>query len=153
MGTNRSSTLKPPLLVALRPMTSQLSTQVTASAGTKNVQAGVVPGGGGTGAPVLSNTGAVRPIQVACRLPLDICHSPLTRWPPSTSSARALIGGPQLRAARGGPHIWRATAGSTAHDVAAQPLIWPTHQAVLPSSLASASMVRNHVPRSTSSPS
>ena len=144
--------MKPPLLVALRPMTSQLSTQVTASAGTKKVHK-VEPGGIGTGAPLLSKMGALRPIQVACRLPLDIIHSPLRRWPPSTSSARALIGGPQLSAARGGPQISRATAGSTAQAVAAQPFIWPMHQAVLASSLPSASMARNQVPRSTSSPS
>ena len=68
------------------------------------------------GAPPLSNTGAIRPIQVACRLPLDILHSPLSRWPPSTSSARALTGGPQLSAARGSPQILRATAGSSALD-------------------------------------
>ena len=110
------------------------------------------PGGSGTSAPLRSNTGALSPIQVACRLPLDICHSPLRRWPPSTSSARALSGGPQLSAARGSPQILRATAGSTAAAVAAQPLIWPTHQAVLASSLASASMARNQVARSTSSP-
>ena len=133
-------------------MTSQVSTHVTALAGTKKVHV-VEPGGIGTGAPFLSNTGAVRPSQVACRLPLDICHSPLTRWPPSTSSARALIGGPQLSAARGSPQILRAASGATAQAVAAQPFIWPTHQAVLASSLPSASMARNQVPRSTSSPS
>ena len=49
--------MKPPLLVALRPMTSQLSTQVTASAGTKKMRT-VEPGGIGTGAPLLSNMGA-----------------------------------------------------------------------------------------------
>ena len=104
------------------------------------------------GAPFLSNTGAVRPIQLACRLPLDICHSPVSLWPPSTASARAFTGGPQLSAERGPLQIARAMAGSTEAAVAAQPLIWPTHQAVLASSLASASMVRNQVTWSTSSP-
>ena len=111
-----------------------------------------VPSGSGMVASLGSNTGAMSPIQVACRLPLDIIHSPLTRWPPSTASARDLMGGPQLSAARGSPQIFRATAGSSALADMAQPLIWPTHQAVLPSSLASASMARNHVAGSTSSP-
>ena len=63
------------------------------------------------------------------------------------------MSGPQLSAARGSPQMRRATAGASAAAVAAQPLIWPTHQAVLPSSFASASIARNQVTRSTSSPS
>ena len=77
------SILKPPLLVALRPMVMPRVPIHVAGVGGRREGGVVEPGGIGTGAPpCLSNTGAVSPSQVACRLPLDICHSPLTRWPP-----------------------------------------------------------------------
>src|SRR5262249_25938805 len=137
-------TLKPPLLVALRPTTSQLSIHSTDAAGTRKMR-NAVPPGTGTGAPFLSNTGAIRPIQVACRLPLEKPHSPFSRWPPSISSARDLLGGPHRRAGRAPPKLWPPPAGPSAPEGAAQPLIWPPHHGVLPSSLASPSTARNHV--------
>src|SRR5262249_7727631 len=140
------SPLKPPLLVAMSPITFQFSMNSIEDAGVKKTRI-VAPGGSGSGAPLASTGSAIRPIHVAWRLPLDMVHSPVTRWPPSTSSARDLTGGPQLSAPRGSPQILRAIAGSTAVAVAAQPLIWPTHHPVLPSSLPSASIVLNHVTR------
>src|SRR4029077_21252478 len=80
--------------------------------------------------------------QWACRLPLANGHSPLTRKPPGSAMALALlVDGPQASTPRGSfLKIAAAICGFKHAEMVEQTEVCATHQAVEASALASSSM-------------